>query len=152
MIITCTKRLEFDAAHRIPKHINQCKMLHGHRYAVEATFTTINDDNNGGNHNLDKMGMVVDFGIIKERLGGWINDNWDHNVILSNEDKKLGDKISEYTGQNIFYIEKYPTAEIMAKYLFDTVCTKLFNISQDRIKCTKIKLYETPTSYAEISE
>ena len=32
-----TRRLEFDAGHRIPDHASQCRHLHGHRYAIEVT-------------------------------------------------------------------------------------------------------------------
>ena len=38
-MITCTRKIEFDAAHRIIKHENKCKMLHGHRYILEASFS-----------------------------------------------------------------------------------------------------------------
>ena len=33
-----TRRLEFDAGHRIPNHQSQCRHLHGHRYALEITL------------------------------------------------------------------------------------------------------------------
>ncbi|MQM35299.1 MAG: 6-carboxytetrahydropterin synthase QueD, partial [Candidatus Accumulibacter phosphatis] len=33
-----TRRLEFDAGHRIPDHKSQCRHLHGHRYALEITL------------------------------------------------------------------------------------------------------------------
>ena len=36
-MVTITRRLEFDAGHRIPHHANQCRHLHGHRYALEIT-------------------------------------------------------------------------------------------------------------------
>ncbi|MHB8760606.1 MAG: 6-pyruvoyl trahydropterin synthase family protein, partial [Thiobacillus sp.] len=34
-----TRRLEFDAGHRIPNHGSQCRHLHGHRYALEITLS-----------------------------------------------------------------------------------------------------------------
>src|SRR5271169_6402363 len=34
-----TRRLEFDAGHRIPHHASLCKHLHGHRYAMEITLS-----------------------------------------------------------------------------------------------------------------
>ena len=34
-----TRRLEFDAGHRIPHHASQCRHLHGHRYAIEITLS-----------------------------------------------------------------------------------------------------------------
>ena len=34
-----TRRLEFDAGHRIPHHASQCRYMHGHRYAIEITLS-----------------------------------------------------------------------------------------------------------------
>ena len=34
-----TRRLEFDAGHRISTHTSQCRHLHGHRYAIEVTLS-----------------------------------------------------------------------------------------------------------------
>ncbi|RDS98986.1 6-carboxytetrahydropterin synthase QueD, partial [Burkholderia contaminans] len=33
-----TRKLEFDAGHRIPDHRSQCRNLHGHRYVLEVTL------------------------------------------------------------------------------------------------------------------
>ncbi len=136
---TCTRRIEFDAAHRILNHESKCKMLHGHRYALEATFEA---------KKLDNLGRVIDFGVIREVLGSWIDENFDHNTILSKKDKKLGEKIAEETGQKIFYLDENPTAENIAAFLLKEICPKLF--VKKNVKCTKIKLYETPNCYVEI--
>ena len=85
-MIKCTRRIEFDAAHRILEHESKCKMLHGHRYALEITVKA---------EKLDKLGRVVDFGVIKEVVGQWIDNNWDHNTILSNKDQKMGSMIAK---------------------------------------------------------
>ena len=37
-MISITRRLEFDAGHRIPDHRSQCRNLHGHRYVLEITL------------------------------------------------------------------------------------------------------------------
>ena len=137
-MISCTRRIEFDAAHRVMEHESKCKYLHGHRYVVEATFTA---------SQLDNLGRVIDFGIVKELLGNWINENWDHTTILCQEDKNLGEAVSVNTGQKIFYLPKNPTAENLADYLLTEICSKLFNGKS--VKCSKIKLYETPNCYAE---
>ncbi len=50
--ISCTRRIEFDAAHRVMRHEGKCKHLHGHRYALEATFSA---------SGLDALGRVIDF-------------------------------------------------------------------------------------------
>lgn len=137
-MITCTRRIEFDAAHRIMEHESKCKMLHGHRYVLEATFAA---------NKLDKLGRVIDFGEIREVLRTWIDDNFDHNTILSKKDKKLGENISAQTGQKIFYLDENPTAENIAKFLFEEICPKLF--AKKNVKCVAIKLYETPNCYVE---
>jgi 6-pyruvoyltetrahydropterin/6-carboxytetrahydropterin synthase len=138
MPISCTRRIEFDAAHRVMEHESKCKHLHGHRYAIEATFTA---------PDLDRLGRVVDFGIIKEKLGAWVDKNWDHATILYDKDTPLGEGIAAKTGQTIFYLPANPTAENMAEYLLTQVCGQLFK-GMD-ITCTRIRLYETPNCYAD---
>ena len=132
-MISCTRRLEFDAAHRILNHESKCKLLHGHRYAIEASFAA---------KSLDDLGRVIDFGIVREVLGAWIDEHFDHNTILSIHDKNLGEKISETTGQKIYYLNENPTAENIAKHLFNEICPKIF--ANFAVKCVSIKLYETP--------
>ena len=139
-MITCTRRIEFDAAHRILNHESKCKMLHGHRYVLEATFSI---------KELDDLGRVIDFGVIKEILGSWIDANFDHNTILSKDDTDLGKKISEITGQEIFYLNENPTAENIAKFLFEEICPDLF--AGKDVTCSSLKLYETPNCHVNVS-
>lgn len=138
--ISCTRRIEFDAAHRVMQHESKCKYLHGHRYAIEATFEA--------KSSLDNLGRVVDFGVIKELLGGWVDDNWDHNTILHVDDKSLGEQIASELDQDIYYLPQNPTAENMAEYLISNICPQLF--AEYDITCTIIRLYETPNCYAEV--
>lgn len=135
----CTQILGFDSAHRIIGHSGNCKMLHGHRYTLEATFES---------DKLDDLGMVIDFSIIKQKLTKWLHINWDHNAILSIIDKDLGDKISKITGQKIFYLKVNPTAENMAYFLLHKVCPIIFK--DESVQCTQIKLYETPNCYVTV--
>jgi 6-pyruvoyltetrahydropterin/6-carboxytetrahydropterin synthase len=114
-------------------------MLHGHRYAIEATFTA---------KKLDKLGRVIDFGEVRQMLGSWIDSNLDHNTILSEADKKLGDKIASETGQKIYYIKENPTAENIAQHIFKEICPKIF--AKKNVKCVAIKLYETPNCYTNV--
>lgn len=137
-MISCTRLIHFDAAHRVMEHESKCKYLHGHRYVVEASFSA---------NKLDNLGRVVDFGVINELLGGWIDANWDHNTVLHEADKALGDAVAATTKQEIFYLPMNPTAENMAEYLLKTICPTLFN--DMGISCTRIRLYETPNCYAD---
>ena len=136
-MIASTRRIEFDAAHRVMNHESKCKMLHGHRYAIEASFVS---------DTLDKLGRVIDFGTIKDVLGKWVDDNLDHNVILNKEDQELGKKIISITGQKIYYMQNNPTAENIADHLLNDICPKLF--ANYQAKCIKIKVFETPNCYS----
>ena len=57
-----TRRLEFDAGHRIPDHRSQCRHLHGHRYVIEITLSGNIIDKAGDAAN----GMVMDFSQVKD--------------------------------------------------------------------------------------
>jgi 6-pyruvoyltetrahydropterin/6-carboxytetrahydropterin synthase len=139
-MITCTRRIEFDSAHRIIGHENKCKLLHGHRYVMEVTFVA---------NSLDNLGRVIDFGDIKKILGSWVDENLDHNTILSINDKELGDKISQITGQKIYYMQQNPTAENIAKHILEDICPKIF--PNHKIKCIAVNIHETPNCSAEVS-
>jgi 6-pyruvoyltetrahydropterin/6-carboxytetrahydropterin synthase len=137
-MITCTRKIAFDAAHRVMEHESKCKHLHGHRYVIEATFAS---------DGLDALGRVVDFGVIKEKLGVWIDTHWDHNTILFNKDEILGEAISNRTDQDVYYMNANPTAENMAQHLLEDICPKLF--IDTGIRCINIRLWETPNCYAD---
>ncbi|MCC8372139.1 MAG: 6-carboxytetrahydropterin synthase QueD [Rickettsia endosymbiont of Pseudomimeciton antennatum] len=138
-MIKCTRKIEFDAAHRVIGHENKCKFLHGHRYILEVTV---------GSDVLDNLGMVVDFGHIKSVIKHWIDDNFDHNIILHQNDKEIGDKICNWTGQKIYYMQKNPTAENIALHLKLDILPLLFTNSSFFI--TKVKLFETPNCFVEV--
>lgn len=137
-MITCTRRIEFDSAHRVMEHESKCQFIHGHRYVVEATFTA---------EDLDKQGRVIDFGQVKALLGGWVDDNWDHTAILHEADRKLGAMLAESTGQAVYYLPYNPTAENIARYLLEEICPKLF--ARSNVRCVRIRVHETPNCYAD---
>ena len=138
-MINCTRKIEFDAAHRLINHESKCKMLHGHRYVIELTFSA---------EKLDHVGRIIDFGTVREIFGSWIEENLDHNTILNIKDKNLGDLISQNTGQKIYYLDENPTAENIAKHLFNDILPKLFKNFEAKI--IKLKIFETPNCFAEI--
>lgn len=138
-MISCTRKIHFDAAHRIINHESKCKMLHGHRYVLEATFSA---------PDLDDLGRVIDFGEVKDIMKGWIDENFDHNTILSIKDKALGDEIAKVTGQKIYYINENPTAENIAKYLLEEIFPKIFD--GKNITFENLRLFETPNCYVDV--
>jgi len=136
-MIKCTRKFHFDAAHRIIEHKGKCRDLHGHRYVMEVSFAS---------EKTDSMGMVIDFGTVKEILGTWIDENFDHNTILSIKDSQLGEYIHSITGQKIYYMEDNPTAENIALHLLNDICPKLF--VECGVGIQKILIHETPNCSA----
>lgn len=138
-MITCTRRIEFDAGHRVMGYHGKCQYLHGHRYVLEITATCLE---------LDELGMVVDFALLKQLVSEWIDTHFDHNVLLAKEDHHLGENIASITHQKIYYLPYNPTAENILRYLSEEIIPKLF--AHQPFTITKLKLFETPNCSAEI--
>lgn len=138
--ITCTRILGFDAAHRLMNHEGKCATMHGHRYTVEVTAQAVKG--------MDDLGRIVDFSILKEKIGGWIDEHWDHNVIVYKNDTETLKLINEMPQRKSPFISHWnPTAENMAHYLLTTVChEQLLGLP---VHVIKIRLYETPNCYVE---
>ena len=68
-----------SACFRQPKAHSHCKFLHG--YALQFKFTF-------GCEHLDERNWVVDFGGLKP-LKKWLEDNFDHKVVLDEDDPQL---------------------------------------------------------------
>jgi len=128
-------KFTISVAKRSLSYEGKCKFLHGYGHVVEAEFSS---DTKGD--------MVVDFYEIKEKLGKWLDENWDHNTLLNKGDKPLGNVIEDMTGQKIFYLEGDPTSENMAQYIKETVCPELF----DDVTCTRVRIYDTANEFAEV--
>uniref|UniRef100_UPI000666AF60 6-carboxytetrahydropterin synthase n=2 Tax=Burkholderia cepacia complex TaxID=87882 RepID=UPI000666AF60 len=69
-----TRKLEFDAGHRIPDHRSQCRNLHGHRYVLEITLRGDLVDTEGA----PDRGMVMDFADVKALAMEHLVSKWDH--------------------------------------------------------------------------
>lgn len=140
-MIEATRRIQFCAGHRVCEHESVCRNLHGHNYV--AFFTAIGIDSD-----VDKLGRVIDFGVLKEKLGGWIFDNWDHAFIVAEFDD-LAKMAVHCMGDNhrTFIMLKNPTAENMARYLLDVVAPEV--LKGTGVLVIKVVLWETENCYAE---
>lgn len=141
-MVMIMRKLEFDAGHRVVKHESKCAHLHGHRYVLEVTV----------DGQLDPLGRVLDFSVLKTKLGGWIDDFLDHGLILFKDDPQLEKLKSLHCGflaQKVYVMPTNPTAENMALHLFKTVFPKL--LSQTGVDLVKLRVWETPNCYAEVS-
>lgn len=118
---------DFSAGHRVVGHENKCRFLHGHNYRVHFKCSA---------EQLDGVGRVIDFGVIKGLLCEWVEDNWDHRFLMWNEDPLCGSMGScdyaqldptpipsndELIDESIVPLPFNPTAENMAEYLLRVI-------------------------------
>lgn len=145
--VTCKRRFQLCAGHRVHLHESKCRNLHGHNYIIFATASA---------PKLDSVGRVIDFGDIKARLGNWLEENWDHGMILFSEDPivELWDRLMERRREDGAFQKHYlmptnPTAENMALHLLHDVCPLLFDKTD--ITITEIEVQETENCSAKAS-
>lgn len=143
-MITVTRKIEFDYGHRVLGHEGKCRHLHGHRGVAEITVAA-------KQRALDSIGRVIDFSCIKDIVGGWIEANWDHNVLLHPDDplatqqELLGDK-QPYIIERGCEHNRNPTAENMAEELFLVTCKLL---AMTDVYPVSVRIWETPNCYAD---
>lgn len=122
-IITATRYHDFSMGHRVVEHEGSCKHLHGHNYRVY--FTVVLTENT-----LDNLGRVIDFSVIKSTLCEWLERNWDHKMVLWEQDPLvnlfLNQTVELGSGKDIFIdsivsVPFNPTAENIAHYLLTVV-------------------------------
>lgn len=122
-MFTVERYHDFSAGHRVVGHENKCRHLHGHNYRVH--FTCVPDPG----RDLDSVGRVIDFGVMKILLCEWLEDHWDHKFLLWKEDilvPVLLDNPGDLEEDKIFrrsilVVPFNPTAENMARYLVEVI-------------------------------
>lgn len=121
---------EICAGHRVVDQGGKCEHLHGHGYVITFTCAPAVD--------LNPVGMVVDFSVIKSVLCQWLEDNWDHRMLLWDKDPLyLYVKDIDTTTVGVPF---NPTAENMAEYLHN-LGNELMLIHGVRV--TSVKVQET---------
>lgn len=130
----------FDSAHFLSGYEGKCKNIHGHRWRVEIEITATELQPTG-----QLQGMIVDFKDLKNDLKEEA-DHLDHKLII--QMGTLKEKTHEALLEENFAIvevEFRPTAENFAKYFFDSMTRKGYNVKRATI-------YETPTNCATYGE
>ncbi len=136
--IRITKKFCFEAAHILDFYDGLCKNLHGHSYKLFVTVIGTPEIN----INSPKLGMVIDFKILKSIINENIIEKFDHSIIV-NKKNPLLPILLENNKVNV--VDFQPSAENMLLYFVDLLNDKL----PIGIKLFSMKLYETEDSYAE---
>lgn len=123
--VTIDRYHDISCGHRVVGHESKCRHLHGHNYRI--TFTAHARE-------LDSLGRVVDFSVLKSQLCQWLEDNWDHKMLLWEEDP-VGEWLMALPGyathaekhelenvaESVVILPTNPTAENMALHLLNVV-------------------------------
>jgi len=125
-----TKRIEFCYGHRLLDYDGMCKHPHGHNAMAEIEIRA---------DSLDSRNMVADFGDIRRLVKGWVDRELDHRMILRHDDPLVTSL--KALGEPVFVVDSNPTAERIARLLFD--------VSREQgLPVVRVTLWETPTSWA----
>lgn len=147
---TVTRKAEFDAGHRVMNERMKCFNVHGHRYVAELTFDF---------ENMEEIGYAIDFKEIKRVAATWIDDQMDHGMILNPEDRKLIETVQSL-GTKTWIMSLNgnaycnPSVENIAKEIFiaiDHMFSWLYKDSETGLRLFKIKLFETPNCWTEVT-
>jgi 6-pyruvoyltetrahydropterin/6-carboxytetrahydropterin synthase len=140
-----TRRLEFDAGHRIPNHVSQCRHLHGHRYAVEITLSGKIIDTEGAS----EQGMVMDFSEVKHIARRVLVDQWDHAFLVYAGDRELVQFLASLPGHKTVVLPVVPTAENLAAEAFRLLDAAYLDTYGNQLRLERVRLYETPNNWAD---
>ncbi|MDR1677148.1 MAG: 6-carboxytetrahydropterin synthase QueD, partial [Deltaproteobacteria bacterium] len=111
------------AAHNLREFHGRCENLHGHNWFVEAVVRA---------KELDKIGLAMDFGLIKKNLNQ-VLDLLDHQYLNEKEEFKL---------QN-------PSSENIAKFIFDRLSPTVTEASDGRAKLYSVSAWESDNASAK---
>lgn len=106
-MITVERYHDISMGHRVVGHENKCRHLHGHNYRIHFVCTA---------DQLDSIGRVIDFGVIKDKLCMWLEAHWDHRMMIWREDPMLP-HLQQIAPDDLFVVDFNPTAEQMAQHL-----------------------------------
>jgi len=129
-----TREISFCYGHRLLNYDGKCKNLHGHNGLAVITIQA---------DKLDSLGMVMDFSDIKKVVSKWIDDTLDHRMLLHKDDPVVQFLLEQK--EPIKLVDANPTAEYIAKMIFDFVKSQKFPVIE-------VKLWETPSCYATYKE
>lgn len=154
-MISITREHEIHVAHRLVGYQGKCKYIHGHSYRIGITLRR------NAQHALDDLGMVVDFFEVKRLLCGWLDDHWDHKLMLWDKDPLVKSGIGMFLSRNgspdncpweeqdfLAVVPFNTTTENMAVHLRDNIFPQLLKANDLPVHIHSVTIYETSKSSA----
>ncbi len=141
-VITCCRRISFCYGHRVVGHEDKCATLHGHNAVVDVHAVALQE--------RDALGRVIDFSVLKREVGGWIEEHWDHTMILWSEDRETVELLLRAPQRKPPYVLSVnPTAENLAEYLLREICPAV--LCGRGVMVHRVVFWETANCSAEAS-
>lgn len=120
--VLVSKEFTFDAAHHLHNYEGKCKNLHGHTYRAVLGLSGYTDE----------RGLMIDFGDIKEI--------WKQKIEIYLDHRYLNETLPTMN----------TTAENIVVWIYEKLTEHLLGEQRyNGARVEFIRLYETPTSYAE---
>ena len=141
-VIRLTKEFTFEAAHMLEGYDGLCREIHGHSYRLLVTIK--------GEPERDpespKLGMVMDFGVLKRIVNEQIVERLDHSFMMRNTlaAEQVANDLG-YRFSKVVLTEYQPTCENM----LSDFAERLLGALPDDIELCSLRLHETASSYAE---
>jgi 6-pyruvoyltetrahydropterin/6-carboxytetrahydropterin synthase len=139
--IRITKEFKFEMGHALKGYDGPCRNIHGHSYGLKVTIA----GEPSMNESDPKLGMVMDFGDLKEIVRKAVISEFDHALVLSKEmpEALLSELKSNF--QKIILVDYQPTSEMMIQ----DFALRIKRLLPDNVELVHLLLRETVTSYAE---
>lgn len=138
MTIRASRYHDISVGHRVHKHESKCRHLHGHNYRIH--FHCEADQ-------LDEVGRVIDFSVIKEKLCMWTEENWDHRMLIWMDDP-LAQKLLDIDSM-VVLVPFNPTAENIAMYLVNVIGPR--QLQGTGVRLAEVTIEETAKCHATFS-
>jgi len=140
--IRVTKQFTFETGHALYGYDGKCKNVHGHSYKLSVTVigtpSTAKDD--------VKLGMVIDFGDLKQIVKEEVVDPFDHATVFNKNTPhiELAEELQN-RGHKVILANYQPTSENMVIDFAEKITARL----PAHLLLHSLKLRETETAYAE---
>jgi 6-pyruvoyltetrahydropterin/6-carboxytetrahydropterin synthase len=140
---TITRKGTFDSGHRVMNEKMKCFNVHGHTYLYELTFKF---------QTMESIGYAIDFKEIKRVGCQWIDDMFDHGMLINPKDQNIITMCNSLESKKWIMSlngkDEYcnPTVENIAKEIFLGLVSLL---NSKTLKLERVRLYETPNCFTD---
>ena len=174
MSYTVIRSHEICAGHRVVGHESKCRHLHGHNYkfhfkvAPKVPYSVMDEAEFASLKQLDDVGRVIDFSVVKTTLCQWLEDNWDHKFLHWENDtlidglktliifdrNNFDDDAMDKEDENHFFnslvsLPFNPTAENLAAYMVEVIGPQL--LDEHGVQLVECTIEETSKCHVNYS-